>query len=129
SRDASTPAVAARPSRPAKVHGPLRRQTPCTAAANCGKLGEEQTTVRNTSPRPPNSAYLPPRPRPPPGPHPGTPTPPGVNQWPIHPRAKSLISCGTAASKPTTSIIPLSFGSAIEKPELICTVRWKKLAG
>ena len=32
------------------------------------------------------------------------------------PRAKSEISCGVAVSKPTTSSIPGSFGSAIEKP-------------
>jgi hypothetical protein len=32
------------------------------------------------------------------------------------PRAKSEMSCGVAVSKPTTSSIPRSFGSAIEKP-------------
>ena len=32
------------------------------------------------------------------------------------PRAKSEISCGVAVSKPTTSSIPGSAGSAIEKP-------------
>ena len=32
------------------------------------------------------------------------------------PRAKSEMSCGVAVSKPTTSSIPGSFGSAIEKP-------------
>ena len=32
------------------------------------------------------------------------------------PRANSEISCGVAVSKPTTSSIPGSFGSAIEKP-------------
>jgi hypothetical protein len=34
----------------------------------------------------------------------------------IEPRAKSEISCGVAVSKPTTSSIPGSAGSAIEKP-------------
>ena len=32
------------------------------------------------------------------------------------PRAKSAISCGVAVSKPTTSSMPASFGSAIVKP-------------
>ena len=32
------------------------------------------------------------------------------------PRANSEMSCGVAVSKPTTSSIPVSFGSAIEKP-------------
>src|SRR5262245_6577532 len=32
------------------------------------------------------------------------------------PRAKSEMSCGVAVSKPTTSSIPWSVGSAIEKP-------------